>query len=330
MTRRKMIWLIGFVLVCAAEHHPLTVQAESNQVLRDAYTSYIRDTLVPLYGVLETDTAEPEDSSDPCGMLSASIMDFNDDGKEDLLVVRYTTGGDNRSYLNLQMYEYQDSGVVEESTQKAMRMVKSFGYYQTCVFTYKMQNKTYIGIDNYLNANSNDVTLSVFEYGETPLVLHVPHTTEVQVVEGVMQPAIKYIGGAGYQHYGGGNIYVKYADSEPTDQLYCESWSWKKKYAEDIDPVLSEEEKEEYIDAYRALLEQYSLRAEDERIGMSQNGKYRPVLGEEPLERAPDIYSAAEGEITFLSGIYTDPDENRNMLVSRVDYQGSLDEFRGK
>lgn len=58
MTRRKMIWLIGFVLVCAAEHHPLTVQAESNQVLRDAYTSYIRDTLIHLYGVLETDTAE--------------------------------------------------------------------------------------------------------------------------------------------------------------------------------------------------------------------------------------------------------------------------------
>lgn len=81
------------------------------------------------------------------------------------------------------------------------------------------------------------------------------------------------------------------------------------------------------MDSYKSFLEKYGLQASDERIGMSQNGSFIPRSG--AFETAPDIYRSLEGNIIFLSGIYTDQGaDNTIKQLTKVDYQGSLDEFR--
>lgn len=154
----------------------------------------------------------------------------------------------------------------------------------------------------------------------------VPHTNEV-----VTRTTFDYIGGAGYQMAGNGDIYVRYTNNEPQNPLDCSRWAWKKMYAEETDPLLTEQDKEEYMDAYRMFLEKYGLKAEDERIGMSENGKFVVRNETDAFETAPNIYNSIEGNITFLSGMYTDQGADSTVkLLLKEDCQGSLDEMRMK
>ena len=103
----------------------------------------------------------------------------------------------------------------------------------------------------------------------------------------------------------------------------------EKKYLSEIDPFLTDADKEEYMNSYKELLANLGLQAEDERIGMSQNGRLISSNEVEAFETAPDIYSPLEGEITFLSGIYTSWGNDYTVKqLTKCDYQGSLDEFR--
>lgn len=336
MIRKKtvMILLSVFILTCSVPGTSIQVYANSDETVKTAFKNYIGTVLIPQYGLLLTNTVESTSSSnwteaDLEGLLSATIMDFDNDGQLEMMTVRFAdyNGEGGIQTLFLEMYEYQDSGEVSVQAQKNMGIsgysFGSIGYRQKCIFTYTYQDNTYIGIDNYMYANESVVTLSVFEYGKGELQeVIVPHTSEV-----VYRTTFDYVGGVGYQLQGYGDICVRYAEIEPDDPLSCGNWNWDKMYSEDTDPVLSEEEKEEYMDSYKSFLEKYGLQASDERIGMSQNGSFIPRSG--AFETAPDIYRSLEGNIIFLSGIYTDQGaDNTIKQLTKVDYQGSLDEFR--
>lgn len=342
MIRKRFVLTVlgGLALACVVHHISLPVYAESDEKIRTAFENYISGTLVPMYGVLQTDTVESTKefnwtAEDFSGLLSASVMDFDSDGQLELLTVQFSNYDSYQEKgiqtMYLVMYEYQDSGEITVSAQRNLDIngysYASIGYRQICIFTYKYQGETYIGIDNYMYANGVMVTLSVFEYGKSGFQeMIVPHTNEV-----VTQTTFDYIGGVGYEMAGIGDIYVRYANNEPSDPLSCERWAWEKMYAEETDPLLTDQDKEEYMNTYRMLMGKYGLQAEDERIGMSENGKFVVRSEIDAFETAPNIYSAIEGDITFLSGMYTDQGTDSTVkLLLKADYQGSLDEMRTK
>ena len=339
MRRKKsaVVVLGGLFLAIVMQNHSTTVYAKSEDTVRAAFENYIRETLVPQYGVLQTNMAESNPShnwteEDLCGILSANIMDFDDDGQVELLTVRLADYSEDNGAQPLfwEMYEYQDSGEIAINALKNMSIrnfysYRGIGYHQNCIFVYKYQGETYIGIDSYLYGNASDVTVSVFEYGKGKLEeIVVPHTSEV-----LYWATFDYVGGAGYELMGSLDVFVRYAENEPQNPLSCSGWSWKKKYLIEVDPFLTDADKEEFMNSYKELLANLGLQAEDERIGMSQNGRFISRDEVEAFETAPDIYSALEGEITFLSGIYTSWGNDYTVKqLTKYDYQGSLDEFR--
>lgn len=339
--KKLVVAVIGeLVLTVLMQYIPQNIYAKSDKTVKTAFENYVSGTLVPMYGVLQTDTVESTKdydwtAEDFRGLLSASVMDFDSDGQLELLTVQFSNydsyQGKGIQDMYLEMYEYQDSGEIAVSAQKNLDIngysYASIGYYQTCIFTYEYQGETYIGIDHYTYANGSIVTLSVLEYGKSGFEeMIVPHTNEV-----VTRTTFDYIGGAGYQMAGNGDIYVRYTNNEPQNPLDCSRWAWKKMYAEETDPLLTEQDKEEYMDAYRMFLEKYGLKAEDERIGMSENGKFVVRNETDAFETAPNIYNSIEGNITFLSGMYTDQGADSTVkLLLKEDCQGSLDEMRMK
>lgn len=48
--------------------------------------------------------------------------------------------------------------------------------------------------------------------------------------------------------------------------MYSSGWEWKKMYAKETNPLFTEQDKKEYMDAYRMLLEKYGFQAEDDCI----------------------------------------------------------------
>lgn len=314
-----------------------TAYAASKDEIEEVFWNYVDETLIPQYGVMNirTEEADQEDNwkeNDFHGLLSATIKDFDNDEQPEMLTVQFSDYSEEKgvSGICLVMYEYQDSGEITTGASKKMDISgytwRSIGYRQTSVFTYEYQGETYIALDNYWKANESIVTVSFFQYGKSGFEeMFVPHTDQ-----SVYRAKFDYAGGVGYQVQGIGDIYVRNAESEPGNPLFCgDDWDYVLKFTYETDPDLTEEEQKEYMDTYRNLLESHGLKAEDERIGMSQNGGWTELAEGELLETAPDIYTAEEGDITFISAIYTDRGSERDKKqLFKKDYQKTLDKFR--
>lgn len=179
--KKLVVAVIGeLVLTVLMQYIPQNIYAKSDKTVKTAFENYVSGTLVPMYGVLQTDTVESTKdydwtAEDFRGLLSASVMDFDSDGQLELLTVQFSNydsyQGKGIQDMYLEMYEYQDSGEIAVSAQKNLDIngysYASIGYYQTCIFTYEYQGETYIGIDHYTYANGSIVTLSVLEYGKS-------------------------------------------------------------------------------------------------------------------------------------------------------------------
>lgn len=76
---------------------------------------------------------------------------------------------------------------------------------------------------------------------------------------------------------GNGDIYVRYTNNEPQNPLDCSRWAWKKMYAEETDPLLTEQDKEEYMDAYRMFWKNMVLR---QRMSVLECLKMENLLSE--------------------------------------------------
>lgn len=316
---------------------PETLYAASDEEAEDAFWNYVYSTLLPQYGIMnihttEADQADNWQEKDFHGLLSATIKDFDNDGQQEMLTVQFSDYSEEKGVrgICLTMYEYQDSGEITLGASKKMDISgytwNSIGYRQNSVFTYVYQGETYIALDNYLRANECIVTISFFQYGKSGFEeMIVPHTDQ-----SVYRAKFDYAGGAGYQAQGNGDRYVRSAESEPDNPLFCgDTWDYILKFSYETDPDLTKEEQKEYMDTYRNLLESHGLKAEDERIGMSQNSGWSELAEGQLFETAPDIYTAVEGDITFISAIYTDRGSNRDTKqLFKKDYQETLDKFR--
>ena len=341
-----------------------TVIKDDKMSAETALQEYLCAVLVPQYGVMDTalikgtgDTYENGShwtATDINGLLSATMLDFDNDGQMELLTVGYESKPYNENGIQtdivLCMYEYEPEVGVTQSAIRRMATnggfcESSIGYRQICVFAYEYQGGVYLAVDNWLYANESIVTLAVFQYGGNGIVFaHVPHTSLVEKADYQITHAgnaFDFVVSMSYQAQGQGDLYAKWAYIEPQDPLFC-GWNYKDwiticGYTVESDPSPSEEQKKEYMDEYRYCVEDVGLCTEDDRIGMQENSGWPLESCDSHLVAAPDVYKAQEGKISFLSGIYmywgneedgfaSIADKSKNLI--RKDYGGTLDAFR--
>ena len=90
--KKLVVAVIGeLVLTVLMQYIPQNIYAKSDKTVKTAFENYVSGTLVPMYGVLQTDTVESTKdydwtAEDFRGLLSASVMDF--DSFQIMIVIR--------------------------------------------------------------------------------------------------------------------------------------------------------------------------------------------------------------------------------------------------
>ena len=355
-TKAKDIYIRDYSGLHGEEKEPETqVKAQKTGTVAAAFEEYLGTVLVPQYGVMKTDEQKGNWTVQELnGLLSATIQDFDSDGQEELLTVGcFSTEGNGsgqiRTYLILHMYEYDSDVGVTESAECRLPTSGGFspgaiGYRQLSVFTYKYESGTYLAVDSWLYANESIVTLAVFQYGgEGMSFVLVPHTTTGEKADETVYrdgTSFDFVAAMGYQAQGNGDRYVRFAfhpdptADGPASPLCCYDWkqgevgtSMDYSYTPEEDPALTPEQNQEFMEGYRSRVESVGLRVKDERIGMSENSGWPSESCNERLITAEEVYMAQEGEIHFLSGLYTDGKTGEKQLI-RQDNDGSLHKFR--
>lgn len=355
-TKAKDIYIRDYSGLHGEEKEPETqVKAQKTGTVAAAFEEYLGTVLVPQYGVMKTDEQKGNWTMQELnGLLSATIQDFDSDGQEELLTVGcFSTEGNGsgqiRTYLILHMYEYDSDVGVTESAECRLPTSGGFspgaiGYRQLSVFTYKYEGGTYLAVDSWLYANESIVTIAVFQYGgEGMSFVLVPHTTTGEKADETVYrdgTSFDFVAAMGYQAQGNGDRYVRFAfhpdptADGPASPLCCYDWkqgevgtSMDYSYTPEEDPALTPEQNREFMEGYRSRVESVGLRVKDERIGMSENSGWPSESCNERLITAEEVYMAQEGEIHFLSGLYTDGKTGEKQLI-RQDDDGSLHKFR--
>ena len=268
-------------------------------------------------------------AGDLTGVLSADIRDYEADGQEELLVIRFETDSSGEMDLSLQMYEYDPTNdVVSLKTERSfgvectMLDQNLFRAEQTNVFTYAYEGRQYIGIDYFSSMNDTITTLARYRYDGTNFV---------------------YDGAVSYEQYGEGDYVVRNARMEPDSvagretmwaNLYDDS-VWQPVYEwyiydhdyEAIDPA----ELQEFKDIHRELVADLGLFAqEDIRSGfMEWTSEGQSTIPRQDVS-ALDVYSSQDGNITPLASIidFYWYEEMPRYIVHRRDWTGSLDRWR--
>ncbi|MDY3249392.1 MAG: hypothetical protein SOX32_03505 [Candidatus Choladocola sp.] len=333
--------------------------------IQSIFEEYIQTVLVPQYGVMDTGQLEGKggygncnqtwNASDLSGLLCAAVRDFDSDGQEELLTVGFTTGepdayGDADTDLILCMYEYDSTAGVLAAAHRQMRTANGFfegniGYRQIGVFAYEYQGGTYIGVDTHVDANSSGSSLSVFQYGGTGIqYIYDPNTggtAKTLVTRGGTD--FSFVTGVSYEILDAG-CWVKWEYAESDQPLYSysgyaswnsirayEAYSYEANsaYAE-TNPEMTESEKADFMSAYQQLIADIGLNVNDGRIGMSSNSGWPDENYYVNNTKTSDVYAAQEGNIVFLAGMYTFCPNRmyERVLLERLDYTGSLDQYR--
>ncbi|MCI8295599.1 MAG: S8 family serine peptidase [Lachnospiraceae bacterium] len=307
--------------------------------LEDALQDYLRDAILARYPVLSTETlyglaASGWTERDLDGCLSADVQDYDHDGMPELLAVRVGTvrtemdGAalevmhyrlDTSFYLEMYEYDPSKAQVILADTKELPVYI---GYLpwgvpltQTGIFRYDHQGTTYLAVDSYLAMGSEEITtLDLFAYDGERFIFEQ---------------------GYGYQELQG-DIYVKEALEEPQSLTYCgysamraEGSGWDVLQAYDLSShsykSLTREEEQPFMAAYEERLVGVGIYTKDTRLQVNQeiqaDKRYLTVT-------TPDVYTGAEGEIHFISGIYTIYGSGGSTALWRKDYAGSLDGYR--
>ena len=181
----------------AATHREATLQAHLEQVL------------IPEYGVMATDAlydVEARTNAELSGILSADIFDYDGDGAKEMLVSRFVvappaeTHVDNHDevVLTLEMYEVLN-GEVDMADKRDLLLqgiAEIQGKYGTTAacFRFDADGQPRIALDTFCGIEEATATLTVYRYDGSKFV---------------------YIGGAGSQRYGGGDMLSRRALTEP-------------------------------------------------------------------------------------------------------------------
>ena len=185
-----------------------------------ALYSYLRDTLIPEYGVLSTETLYGiEDRTDAQlgGILSADIYDYDCDGAPEMLVSRFHVAPAGKIgpdigaelVLTLEMYE-ADGGQVVLGDEKPLLLQGITGvqskYASTAAcFRYQRDDYPHIAVETFCGAEESTVTLSAWRY------------TGFE---------IEFEGGVGNQSYGSGSLLARRAvyESGIATAANCADW----------------------------------------------------------------------------------------------------------
>ena len=292
------------------------------------------------YGVMSTEEISMSESwssptvwtgGDITGLLSATVLDLDLDGRQELFTVRMDYSSDDwygdgsykdHTHLYLTVYE---PGSGEPAAERvffpgAEIVGDNLGAMcQFTVFTYDYAGVRYICLDDYATMNETQTIVNFFSYDGSQLVFE---------------------GAGDYEEYGEGDVYVYRADTEPDDfrgftrHLYNNDNHWQTVMSFSVADAdwhgLEPGEEQAYFEAYTDILAEYGLIADhDERIWINQTDEDRYKYC---TLTAPDVYTAAEGELRPLAqaGRFYEYDSEGNMLfvLHRTDCEGTLDSFR--
>ncbi len=310
-------------------------EASVNATLEGDWSGFI-GSLAAQYGVMSTtEISMPEDWSSPTvwtgsdvtGLLSATVLDLDNDGQQELFTVRmdyFSDGGTDNDHTHLYLAVYEPGSGTPAAERVFFPGAEIVGanlgaLCQFTVFTYDYNGVRYICLDDYTTMNETWTVVNFFSYDGSQLVFE---------------------GAGNYEEYGSGDVYVYRADTEPaafqgfTQHLYNDSGNWQTVMAfsmEDADwHALEPGEEQAYFKAYTDILAEYGLIADhDERIWINQTDDDRFAYC---TLTAPDVYTVAEGELRPLAqaGRFYEYDSEGNMLfvLHRTDCEGTLDSYR--
>ncbi|MDO4523255.1 MAG: S8 family serine peptidase [Eubacteriales bacterium] len=264
------------ILIITEAESEVSSESETDQPTlpsNDPFREYLRNVLVPQYGVIDTTTLQsplssgclktgecPWTANDVNGLLSATIRDFDHDGYDEMLVVLFYSKDGEGTDLGLQMYEYiAYSYEVTMAAERRLRNINGryfpetgIGVGQTGVFTYEYDGNDYIAVDSNIVENGSGTTLSVFGY----IGIDSNNTQTASENDGTYQghgtgtaTQLYYAFGAGYHQPGNGDRVVYSADATwardgrrsegPGDPLMCfgeysEDWTILREYHPDV------------------------------------------------------------------------------------------------
>lgn len=307
-----------------------TENTEEPQETQEAFRAYVEEELIPKYGIMPTEeksfTQEGSDSvwlseKDLRGILAFEIYDYDQDGAEEMLLVRGTcedtdpmgaSGTDDRGRgvrIHLEMYEHGEKTELADS-----RELIPCGNYrvthhmvQTGIFTYSDSGNIYIGVDNFFRMNENITTLALYQY----------ENQEFQ-----------YAKGACRQRQGGGLEAVLATDKEPDREMitFAPTYTgnnrcWNVLEEEDASQLTNEEWEETALklnDLYYRQLEPEGLNSTDVRL-LPKKEKWDA--------RTKDVYTSESGDLSVVASIAACFNYPEHYLF-REDPAGSMDPWR--
>ncbi len=139
---------------------------KQEKVPKDLFEAYLQSTLIPQYGLMSTDswqlstslnTWEKGDDSPMDGILSALIRDLDDDGQDEMLVVRFTPGDKGRMYLEIYEANGQEVGLQDDMKFDTSDYCKYRWDARLTVFSREYQGETSLYLYAY-DDSGNDFT----------------------------------------------------------------------------------------------------------------------------------------------------------------------------
>ena len=147
---------------------------------KDLFEQYLQSTLIPQYGLMSTDswqlstslnTWEKGDDSPMDGILSALIQDLDDDGQDEMLVVRFTPGDKGRMYLEVYEANGQNVGLQDKVDFDTSDYCKYRWDARLTVFAKAYQGETLLYLYAYDDSGNDftDETIQQLRYRDNSL-----------------------------------------------------------------------------------------------------------------------------------------------------------------
>ena len=272
------------------------------------------------------------DLSDLSGILSADIRDYDNDGQEEMLVLRFDPEayeeepytGIREIAMVLEMYEVRDDSAV----CAAERWLTAYSYGSmgragsfTSLFLYPAEGKTRIAVDTFFMVEEYTSTLTTYEYDGTGLV---------------------FLSANAFVQTGEGDLLIRSAAADPGE--FCAitgseyraiaagdtAWMTVDKYdVEEHDwATVSPEEEDHYRNAYEGLLSVQGLLVHDDRTSVTRYSEnmtaqdYDDIYHRRQTTPIDEVYTPAEGELTVLGRLCSYQVLGGPLTLERIDLTG--------
>ncbi|MBR2836643.1 MAG: S8 family serine peptidase [Coriobacteriales bacterium] len=273
------------------------------------------------FGFFETPISGAGNAFDPLetsGMLFADVYDYDDDGQQELLVMRNEPlYFNNRTVdtIHLEMYEFDKDGYTCSDRMAFTATNLSCGGYWRSLTVFRYSNaaqqlKTSIGLELYSQFNSETTTLASLTYTNNVL-------TQINAV--------------GYGEWPGSDEYRTTCFFVPAsyegaildmEAVFEDPWKINMNSEEEYDEIVTGRFGDMAIDSAGLTVQQIRSVYNDYNGtgGLARDSQYCYMT-------AKDCYASLIDDITELGSITTQYGQAQQTLV-RTDYLGSLDAYR--